>query len=70
MNFGDLEFDFKVSRKTIRGIVQEICEVIWNVLQPLEMPEQSKEMWFKKSAEFYKFTKFSNCVGSVDGKRI
>ena len=70
MNFGDLEFDFKVSRKTVPGIVQETCEVIWNVLQPLEMPEPNKEMWLKKSAQFYKFTNFPNCVGSVDGKNI
>jgi hypothetical protein len=27
-------------------------------------------MWLKKSAEFYKFTNFPNCVGSVDGKHI
>jgi len=47
MNFGDLEFDFKVSRKTIPGIVQDTCEVIWNVLQPLEMPDPNKEMWLK-----------------------
>jgi hypothetical protein len=48
MNFGDFEFEFKVSRKTIPGIVQETCEVIWNVLQPPEMPETNKEMWLKK----------------------
>jgi len=70
MDFGDLEFDFKVSWKTILGIVQETCEVIWNVLQPLEMREPNKEMWLKKSAEFYKFTNFPNCVGSVDGKHV
>ena len=58
MNFGDLEFDFKVSRKTIPGIVQDTCEVIWNVLQPLEMPDPNKEMWLKKSGEFYTFTNF------------
>jgi len=68
MNFGDLEFDFKVSRETVPGIVQETCEVIWNVLQPLEIPEPNTEMWLKKSAQFYKFTNFPNCVGSVDGK--
>jgi len=62
--------DFKVSRKTVPGIVQETCEVIWNVLQPLEMPEPNKEMWLKKSAQYYKFTNFPNCVGSVDGKHI
>jgi len=70
MNFGDVEFDFKVSRKTIPGIVQEKCEVIWNVLQPFEMSEPNKETWLKKSAELYKFTSFLNCVGNVDGKHI
>jgi hypothetical protein len=34
------------------------------------MPEPNKEMWLKKSAEFYKFTNFPNCVGSVDRKHI
>jgi hypothetical protein len=29
-----------------------------------------KEMWLKKSAQFYKFTSFANCVGSVDGKHV
>ena len=70
MNFGDLEFDFTVSRKTIPGILQETCEVIWNVLQSLEMPEPNKEMWLKISSEFYKCTNFPNCMGSVDGKHI
>jgi hypothetical protein len=34
------------------------------------MPEPNKEMWLKKSAEFYKFTNFPNCLGSVDGKHV
>ena len=34
------------------------------------MPEPNKEMWLKKAAQFYKFTNFPNCVGSVDGKHI
>jgi len=34
------------------------------------MPEPNKEVWLKKSAEFYKFTNFPICVGSVDGKHI
>jgi hypothetical protein len=25
----------------------KIAKVIWNVLQPLEMPESNKEMWLK-----------------------
>jgi hypothetical protein len=34
------------------------------------MSEPNKEMWLKKSAEFYKFTNFPNCVGCVDGKHV
>ena len=70
MNFVYLEFDFKVSRKTILDIVQGTREVIWNVLKPLEMPEPNKEMWLKKCTELYIFTNFLNSVGSVDGKHI
>lgn len=70
MNFGDLEFDFKISRKTIPLIVRETCLAIWNVIQPEEIPIPTKELWIKKSKEFYQITQFPNCVGSIDGKHI
>lgn len=70
MNFGDLEFDFHISRKTIRLIVKETCEVIWEVLQPQEMPFPNKENWLEKAKEFEKITNFPNCIGAVDGKHV
>lgn len=70
MNFGDLEFDFHISRKTIPIIVKETCHVTWNVLQPQEMPIPNKEMWLKKAKEFHDITNFPNCVGAVDGKHV
>lgn len=70
MNFGDLEFDFHISRKTIRYIIKETCKVIWHTLQPQEMPAPDKEMWLVKATEFYEITNFPNCVGCIDGKHI
>lgn len=70
MAFGDLEFDFHVSRKTVPLIVKETCEVIWEVLQPLEMPPPTKEMWLEKARDFATITNFPNCLGAVDGKHV
>nr|XP_026485901.1 uncharacterized protein LOC113393302 [Vanessa tameamea] len=41
-------------------------EVVWKVLQPLEMPEPNKESWLKVAEEFYKYANFPNCLGTVD----
>ena len=70
MTFTDLEFDFHISRKTVRVIIKQICHVIWEVLQPLEMPVPDKQMWAQKAQDFYAITNFPNCVGAIDGKHI
>uniref|UniRef100_A0A1E1WJG3 DDE Tnp4 domain-containing protein n=1 Tax=Pectinophora gossypiella TaxID=13191 RepID=A0A1E1WJG3_PECGO len=56
---------------TISALVQETCEVIWDTLQPLEMkPPSSSQRWKKIAVNFYKRTKFPNCIGACDGKHI
>lgn len=70
MSFADLEFDFHVAISTVAVIIREICNAIWEVLQPLEMPEPDKKMWLTKAEEFYEITNFPNCVGALDGKHI
>lgn len=59
-----------MGRSTVAKIIKETCKVLWEVLQPLEMPEPSKESWLKVAEEFYKYANFTNCVGAVDGKHI
>jgi len=55
---------------TVREIVKEVCEAIWDNLGPLVMPEPTEEMW-KKVAERYKtMWHFPNCIGAIDGKHI
>ncbi|KAH9633818.1 hypothetical protein HF086_005452 [Spodoptera exigua] len=61
---------FLIGRSTVAEIIKETCEVIWKVLQPLEMPEPNKESFLKVAEEFYKYANFPNCLGAVDGKHI
>lgn len=70
MNFGDLEFDFHVSRHTVRGIVKETCEVIWEALHAQEMATPNQDTWLEKSKEYEQFTNYPNCIGAVDGKHV
>lgn len=70
MNFVSLSHDFLIGRSTVAEIIKETCEVIWKVLQPLEMPEPNKESFLKVAEEFYKYANFPNCLGAVDGKHI
>lgn len=70
MTFGDLEYDFHVSRKTVRVIVKETCETIWEELQPKEMPPPTKDMWLQITKDFESLTNYPNCIGAIDGKHI
>lgn len=42
-NFTALHFEFLAGVSTIAKIVQETCDVLWKVLQPLEMAEPTME---------------------------
>lgn len=70
MHFGAIEYEFQVSRNTVRQIVKETCVAIWEALQPTEMPTPTTDMWLEKAREYEKLTNFPNCVGAVDGKHI
>lgn len=55
---------------TIAEIIKETCKILWDILQPIEMPVPTVEDWLSIAEGFYKKTQFPNCVGAVDGKHI
>lgn len=55
---------------TVSAIVAEVCTVIWNRMQPLYLPDPTKETWEASVAGFYEKWQFPNCLGSIDGKHI
>lgn len=69
-NFSTLHFEFLIGISTISIIVRETCEIIWNVLQPIEMAEPTTDDWLDIAAGYFEKAQFPNCVGAVDGKHI
>jgi len=55
---------------TISRIVLETCDVIWQILQPIEMAAPTTQDWLEISNAYFKTSQFPNCVGTVDGKHI
>lgn len=70
MTFQSLSEDFLIGRSTIAFIVKETCVVIWKILQPIEMPEPTEEMWLDIAETFFSTTNFPNCIGALDGKHV
>jgi len=69
-NFSTLHFEFLIGISTIPNIVRETCEIIWNILQPIEMAEPTTDDWLDIAAGYFEKAQFPNCVGAVDGKHI
>lgn len=69
-SFKALQFDFHVGKSTIAEIVRETCAIIWEILQPTEMPKPTTEQWIGIADRFYQSTNFPNCLGAIDVKHI
>lgn len=69
-SFQSLHYEFLLGATTIREIVRDTCDKLWNCLQPIYMKEKTTEDWLNVADDFYKRTNFPNCLGAVDGKHI
>ncbi|XP_064475602.1 uncharacterized protein LOC135389490 [Ornithodoros turicata] len=65
-----LAFLFRVGFTTARRVVLETCEAIWEVLQPVYLPEPTRMTWERSTEGFAARWQFPNCVGAVDGKHV
>ncbi|XP_052864342.1 uncharacterized protein LOC128270952 [Anopheles cruzii] len=69
-SFQTIAISFRMGISTVTGIVGQVCEQIWNVLQPVAMPAPTRHTWETTAADFYNLWGFPNCVGSIDGKHV
>ncbi|CAG4934931.1 unnamed protein product [Parnassius apollo] len=44
-SFRSLAFNYRMGFTTVREIVKDVCEAIWNKLGPIYMPEPTTAMW-------------------------
>jgi len=69
-NFTALHFEFLMGVSTISRIVSETCDILWRILQPIEMTVPTTQDWLEISDGYFKTSQFPHCVGAVDGKHI
>ena len=68
-SFRSVAFCFRVGASTAAGIVNEVCQAIWNSLLSDYMPKPDAAEWRKIAAEFSHLD-FPNCLGAMDGKHV
>ncbi|XP_052749760.1 uncharacterized protein LOC113516427 [Galleria mellonella] len=54
-------------RSLTSKIINETTCIIWDILQPQEIPELSEALWLEIAKRYYKKTNYPNCIGSIDG---
>lgn len=69
-SYHQLAYDFFRGVTTISVVVQEGCQAIWTVLQPLFMPVPDITQWEIIAKRYEELWNLPNCIGSIDGKHI
>ena len=55
---------------TVKVIVEETMDILWDVLSPIHMPIPTADYFMKISEEFYAEWKMPHCIGAVDGRHV
>ena len=71
-SFRSLEYQFRISRKAIMYIVEQVAAAIIKILgeMSLKTPNTIGEQWVKISQKFKERWNFPNGLGGIDGKHI
>ncbi|XP_050498040.1 uncharacterized protein LOC126879131 [Diabrotica virgifera virgifera] len=68
--FKTIALSYRMGERTVSNIVQQVCEAIWRRLQPIYMPQPTKEIWKSIAGDYERKWQFYNCLGAIDGKHI
>jgi len=69
-SFISLHYEYLLGATTVREIVRDTCDAVWECLKPVYMSARDKNDWVRTDNEFYERTNFPNCIGAADGKHI
>ena len=61
---------FKLGRSTVYGIINEICEELWNALSDYVKPPTSVDDFKRLPADFNELWDMPHCLGALDGKHV
>jgi len=69
-SFHSLLYEYLLGVTTVRKIVRDTCEAIWECLRDAFMPQKGEQDWLHTADEFYERPNFPNCLGAAYGKHI
>ncbi|XP_060855400.1 uncharacterized protein LOC132933087 [Metopolophium dirhodum] len=68
--FVALSLYFARGESTVRKIIKETTEIIWNVLKDIHMPVPTQDQFKHIADRFELLWNLPNCIGALDGKHI
>lgn len=72
MGYGDsiatISFSNRIGESTVRKIIYDTCRALWEVLQPIYMPQPTEEQWKRVEEKYWQIWNYPNCIGALDGK--
>ena len=67
----NLNFSFLIGRTTVRKIVAETCDAIYEALAPIYLrPPNTKEEWKEIIDQYMEMRNMPHVIGALDGKHI
>lgn len=61
---------FRIGVSTSYKIIDEVCQIIWDILCPIYLPTKDAFEWQLVARGFQRKWNFPNCLGAIDGKEI
>ncbi|XP_067627949.1 uncharacterized protein, partial [Eurosta solidaginis] len=65
-----LAWSCKIGRTTVRQIVLEKCEAIWQTLSPIYLSKPTQHQYKDITSDFAQMWDMPNCVGTIEGKHV
>ncbi len=61
---------FLVGVSTVKQIVDDVCQALFDELSPELLPFPSEEKWREIEADYRAFWNYPLCIGALDGKHF
>ncbi|KAM7344953.1 uncharacterized protein ACRADG_011457 [Cochliomyia hominivorax] len=65
-----IAFKHKIGKSTVRQIILDTCEALWNSLSPIYLCDLTTSQYVDIANDFKDIFNVPNCVGVIDGKLV
>ena len=69
-SYKSIAYSYRMGDRTVSKIVDQVSTAVWDIMQPLYLPEPTTDMWETNARRFEERWQFPHCIGALDGKHI